>query len=1071
MKKRAQDRQRRRHPRFDGTEAALLILFLLSGGCALIYEVTWSRMLVTILGGTVFAISTVLTSFMAGLALGSFYGGRLIDRSTNPLRVYGVLEAGIGLYAILLPLVLSGMGNLYVHIHRPLSDSFYLLILIRFILSFIILLIPASLMGATFPVMSRFFVRRLRSLGRGVASLYSANTFGAVVGAFLTGYFLLGAIGVRGSIYVAAGTNLLISGTALVLSRRQVPVRRREEVEVERTGRRVAEPGGAQVYPAPVTSLVLLGFALSGFAALAYEVLWTRVLSFFLENNTSYAFATMLVSFLFGLALGSFAFGSFIDRRRNPLLLFGLVEIGIGVVAPLSIFTLGRLSNIVERVGMALIPSPTFWGYTGMRFLASFLVMLLPTVLMGAAFPLVSKIYTRSLSQLGRRIGSVYSVNTLGCIFGSFAAGFVLIPLLGTQRSILAVALLNVSIGGTLVYFNPRLPSRAKHAMLAGAILIAGSLSTFFPREVFTHIFDRSRPDSRLLYYEEGATGTVTVHEDRESGLQLSINGVTEVPLDYQSFQTFRMLGHLPLLLHPNPKRVLTIAFGGGIALGAVAQHSIDEVDCVEICPGVLSASDYFTGVNHRVLENPRVNLVIDDGRNYVLTSDKVYDVITGDATHPRAADSWVLYTEEFYELCRDRLAEDGVMCQWLPLHGLAEEDYKTILKTFSSVFPHSTLWFTNNFTIMIGTPGKLKIDFSLLRERMKEESVRLSLGEVSLADPVAFLSTFIMDEDAIKKCVADAGTNSDDRPQVVSAESRAYGRNTVIENIWGINTLRGRVLPFLTDLGETEEEVQAVKAKFEKYYKSRRHNILARLYWVSGVLSRAVSEYEEAISENPEDEDARHLLREVKEVYDLAEMDMRRRVELYPRDPAGHSILGYVYFERGSLDEAIGEFKKALEIEPDLAAVRIVLGEIYLGKGRVDEAIEQLKKAIAIEPERAKAHLGLGDAYRSKGMLGQAISEYETAIEIDPRSGRTYLSLGYAHQLRGDDQEAIEAYRTSIELSPSPHAHDNLATIYANRGELESAIGEWEKAILIDPDYGPAKEKMERARRMMKGE
>lgn len=1020
-------------------------------------------MLVTVFGGTVFAVSTVLTSFMAGLALGSFYGGKLIDSRKDPLRVYGLLEGGIGLYAILLPFLLSATENLYVHLHRSLHTSSPLIVLIRFTLAFLVLLIPSTLMGATFPVMSRFFVRGLRRLGGSVAGLYSANTFGAVGGCFLTGFFLLGTLGVRGSIHAAAGVNLLICITALVLSRR--PPSEYEEFAEPK----VPTTEGV-AYPGPVLNLVLLGFGLSGFAALAYEVLWTRVLSFFLENNTAYAFAIMLATFLTGLALGSLVFGKFVDRRRNPLFLFGLVEIGIGLFAPLSIFTLGSLSRIIDRVGLALIPSPGFWGYTGMRFFTAFLVMLLPTILMGAAFPLVSKIYTKSMKRLGRGIGSVYSANTVGCIFGAFVAGFILIPLLGTQRSILTVALLNLSIGGVLVYFNPHLRSRARQGIVVGAVLVAGLLATLFPREVFTGmfqgIFQKSSPGSRLLYYREGVTGTVTVHENRESGLVLSINGVTEVPLDYQSFQTFRMLGHLPLLLHPNPKRVLAIAFGGGIALGAVAQHSIDEADCVEICPEVVAAaSSYFNDVNHRVLENPKVRLFIDDGRNYVLTSDKVYDVITGDATHPRSADSWILYTKEFYELCRDKLAEGGVICQWLPMHGLAEEDYKTILKTFSSVFPHTTLWFTNSFTIMVGTPGRLEIDFSLLKERMKEEGVRPSLEEVNLDDPFRFLSTFILDEDAVEAYVADVGINSDDRPRVVSAESRAFGRNTVVENVQGIRRLRTGVLPFLTNLGATQGEIEAVEEKFENYYKSRAHNILATMFWADGLLGKAVSEYEQALSENREDDDTRRLLSE------LVEKDLKTRAEVYPRDAENYSTLGRLYLDRGSLDEAMEEFRKALAIEPSSAKVRILLAGVYARKGMVSDAIEEFKRAIALDPGRVEAHLGLGDVYRSQDMLDLAIAEYERAIEVDPKSAIAYLNLGYAHCERGDADKGIEAYRKSIEIMPSAHAHGNLGTVYANRGELKRAIREWEEALRIDPDYTPARENIDRARKMLKGD
>ncbi|UCC49730.1 MAG: fused MFS/spermidine synthase, partial [Gemmatimonadota bacterium] len=403
----------------------ILVLFFLSGACGLVYEVVWMRMLTLVFGATAFATSTILASFFAGLALGSFYFGRVIDRGRNPLLVYALLEAGIGISAFLMPVLFSGLTQIYVGVSQRFAISYYQISLLRFALAFSVMLVPATLMGGTLPVIVKFFARRRERLAWNVGHLYSMNTFGAVVGTLSAGFFLILMLGVRESAYLAGVVNLLIAGTVLALAWR-FGIRPVADTNAKES-KKEPEESGEEVFSSKLALLALWAIGLSGFCALALEVFWTRALVFFLDNST-HAFTTILTAFLLGIALGSLIVARFIDTRKKLFAWLGVMEVLIGLSAILAIPILNNLTPVFQSMAGSSLDSMLHWKWTGMRFVNSLAVMLVPTVLMGMTFPLVSKIYTRNVKLVGSALGDVYSVNTIGGVFGSVIAGFVLIP-------------------------------------------------------------------------------------------------------------------------------------------------------------------------------------------------------------------------------------------------------------------------------------------------------------------------------------------------------------------------------------------------------------------------------------------------------------------------------------------------------------------------------------------------------------------------------------------------------------------------------------------------------------------
>jgi len=958
----------------DDAQIGIFILFLLSGVCGLVYEVAWTRMLTLIFGTTTLAVSTILVSFMVGLALGSFYFGKLIDRHRDPLRIYGYLEGGIGAFALLTPFIFIRLINIYTCIYQQFHASLYLFNFVRFILSFAVLLIPTALMGGTLPVLSKIIVRRLKETGWKIGSLYSINTFGAVIGCFATGFFLIGWLGVRETIYSASIINFFIAGIILLVYRGlTLPARR--TFGKKDTGQVIHESGESS-YSRRILFLVVSVFALSGFCAFSYEVLWTRLLVFICGNST-YAFSVMLSTFLTGLALGSYIFARFSYTEKHLLVRLGLIEVGIGVFALLSLLLFKRLYVILPTL-LTAIGGIGWWRWVGVRFIAAFSIILIPTLLMGGTFPIVSRIYTISIKMVGYRIGKAYSMNTIGAALGAFATGFALIPLLGIQKSIVFIACINIGIGGCVLFFDPRVQHKRKVASLAGIIGIM-SVSLLFiktnrPIVSYSTVFRSLNPGAKLLYYKEGIGSTVTVVDTLNGPRELYVDVNRAADTSRWDAPSHKIIGHLPALLHPNPKSALVIGFGTGITSYTLTLHDV-KVEGIEISPEVIAANRFFVDVNHHILENPKVKVIIDDGRNYVISTDKKYDIISSGIIHPALSEgSANFYSKDFYKACKKILTEDGVMCQWVPLHRMPLSAFKMIIRTFINSFPHTTLWYkyTSDFIVLIGTRKKLLIDFKSFSKRMQCEQVKLDLETIDMTDPFALLDSFMMSEETLRKYVGKGLIHTDNNPYMEFSAPKCVGTETTYLNLQSIAKWREPVFPFLTNIGENEQEVSTVKAMLQKYFKGTQHTIRGQLFGCSGKIKEEIAEYLKALHINPEDRNTEYLLENAKFYLFVSSGDK--------------------YLKMGDLYKASVMFREALKIKSDSAIVHNILGIIYNQIAMYSEAINEFKEALRIKPYYASAHLHLASIYLKKGMVKEANKEIEKVRELSSE----LLEMGY---------------------------------------------------------------------------
>ena len=987
--------------RDGGERSLLLLLFFLSGVAALIYQVTWFRMLHMVFGVTGFAMATVLSAFMAGLALGNLVGGRIIDRRKTPLLFFACLQFGIVLFAVAFPSIVGGITAVFVQIRRVWHGSFYVFSLMRFVLVFGVLLVPTTLMGATLPVLARHFVRRPGKLGADVGALYSVNNWGAALGALAAGFVLMELLGVRETSYVAAAINLGIGLSAWTLSRRApAPDAAGEIVTPARAPEE--EASAAPLYPRHVLHIVLWVFALEGFTSLGYEVVWTRILSASYVVITTYAYSLVVATFIAGLAIGSLLVRRYIDGGKDLLKLLGGIEIAVGVAAVLLLPLFKFSEQVFQWMEPRLAGSWVMWTAGTAGWLA--LLILVPTVLMGATFPIVSKIYATNFRQLGRRIGVVGCLDTVGSIFGAFAGAFVMIPLLGMQKSVLALAALNVAIGLAVIFSHPRLNWKWKSIVAAALVPVGIAACLLVPTDVQFLPWNSADADieqGRGFYiadYKEGVDATVVVrHHFASDHRTLDVNGIPVAGTGRVLKTTQKVQAHLPLLLYEahNGKpaeSVLTIGLGSGSTSWSLALHDeLKRVHCVELLKEVKqSAQENFQDLNHNVFDVPKYHVFIEDARTFVLASEKKYDVIMDDSVHPGFQGNANLYSRDFFSNCRQCLTERGVMSVWIPVYRISDDDLKMIFNAFMDVFPHATLWLPNNglnkHMVLVGASEKLRIDLPKMIARMQDEKVREDLAVVDLDDPLFLLGSLLMDEEALREFSRGGKTHTDNHPYLAFSCPRSRRRYGVddpwLDRIDRMRASSGSVIPYVTRFGRDPEEAQGNRQRLQTQIKLT--DILRKAYrlFYSKKGNEALAEAERGL-----------------------QLDGRNKSCL-------------LVWSQSECLVAQGEFRAALELKR---------------KELVQSAIRRCSGVLEKNPDFAMAHWTLGRIALKTGNLNQAIMSAEKAIQCDPERATRRYSLAWLYTGRGDFQKAQEQLRKLQQIFPgNPTVEKRLEEVRA---------------------------------------
>ena len=890
--------------------AAVLAFFFTSGACGLIYQVAWTRELALLLGARAYAVSLVLSIFFLGLGWGSLWGGRLADRTRRPLLVYALLEVLVGLWAAAFLGLMGPAEHVVVAALRAFEFSWFSGVLLRGAAAFVLLIVPVTLMGATLPLLARFVTGDPALNGRRVGALYTVNTLGAMTGCFLAGFVLLERFGYTRTTLIAAGLNLAIGAAAALLSRVR-PAGGLQPGDASNapagecgTGAPACRPSGLAHKltaeggrPTFHPGWLIAAFAVTGFTALALEVLWTRLLAM-VFLGTTYAYTTMLTTLLCGLALGGLAGSAVVTRIRNAAGAAGMLLGALGVAYLLTVPWFAHLPE--QFLKMQQSAGRDWDAEVRVKFLLAFATMFPATFLSGALFPVLVRAVAQTAGRVGRDVGGLYAANTLGGVLGAAAGGFVLLPALGAQRSMELLALFPALAGLPLLLRCPGTPGRRKAAALL--VLTGATCAAWFvlPSDISKTINASYMPtDHEVLYYREGVEGTVAVSQPKgeKDGTNrvLWINRVQATTSIERGVKMNRLEGALPLLFDRNPREVLFMCFGSGITCGTLALSDFDRIDAVEISPDVLAAAPWFKRDNLGVTERKNVNFIIDDGRNHLLRTKHRYDFITFEPMPMAVAGVAAFYTREYYELCLSRLKPGGMVSQWVPLHGSSPDVVRSLARTFTGVFPEYCAFFVNADLFLIGSDRPLKLDYAAARRRLAVPELAQALAAAGLPDATELTGCFVMDKPALA-AFAEGGTEmTDDLPWAeYTAPKLVYARK-VPESL---DLLKPRLTSPMAIMNPASLDADALTA-VERRHRSRVSDISALQGYYGGLVmgTEARDGFINSLRIDPANPNARYYLLQIAaaqtEMFvkwrerDKAEAVARKVLEVLP-DAAG---------------------------------------------------------------------------------------------------------------------------------------------------------------------------------------
>ncbi len=713
----------------------LLILVAASGCAALIYEVVWYQLLPLAIGSTSVSLGILLAAFMGGLCIGSLWLPRVLPQR-HPLQIYAALELGIGVCAILVQFGLPFLNRVYITgAEHGLPGM-----LLRATLAGICLLPPTILMGASFPVIIRW-VERSRTRVNWWGFFYGGNTAGAVLGCLLAGFYLLRIYDMATATYVAAAINLVVAAASLALAANMPDHGAIHPLTVP--ARAIASESRWPIY---------LTIALSGACALAAEVIWTRLLSMLLLG-TVYVFSIILAVFLTGLAIGSAA-GSSLLKRIDSRAALGWCQILLTVTIAWAAYTIVHILPLWKD---NVLVTNNAWRMYGLDLNRCLLALLPATLFWGASFPLACAAAAQLGGEPGIIAGEVYAANTVGGIAGALLMSLVLIPGIGSQQSqrLLVIA---SALAGWLILAPLFRRSKVAAVALAASVPLVGFLAWKvdpIPGDLIA--YGRRMPinagNSKILYTAEGRNSSVAISQWYNGTVYVNVNGHVEATTEPYDMTLQRMVGHLPALLHPDPRSVLGIGFGAGVSAGTFTRYpGIRKITICEIEPVIPPASTkFFAAQNYGVAHNPKTHIVFDDARHYLLTTTEKFDIIASDPLDVFIKGTAALYSREYFEAVKEHLNPGGMFTLYVPLYETDEPTIRSELATFFDAFPNGTLWANlregqGYDMVFMGQVEPLKIDLDEIQQRFSRPdyaAVRQSLADIEINSPYDLFSTY----------------------------------------------------------------------------------------------------------------------------------------------------------------------------------------------------------------------------------------------------------------------------------------------------------------------------------------
>jgi spermidine synthase len=1061
----------------------IYFLFFCSGLSGLIYQVVWVRVFGNVFGNTVYSASLVIAVFMLGLGVGSWVVGTWADRryAARPeslLKTYGYFELAIGLMGLAISVLLPHLGRVSALVSSYLRDpgGWYVLstasYLARGAIAIVLLAPITMLMGGTLTLLIRHLVGRDLEVGHWrIAVLYGVNTAGAALGCILTDFLLVPAAGLQGTqmfavfFNIVAGAGAFGLAGALASAATPAPARKKKKPSISAVTAQTVPLSPPASSGLAWTSLAL---ALSGFAAMGMEILWFRHFTLLLGEFRA-VFSLLLTVILIGIGAGSLAGGFLLRRIARPAQWLMVVQ-GFFVASTLLGLAVASLANIKD----AAFANPAYRAAVGHMVAAApgvesdlartlrelwfnarpiLLEVLIPALLMGLAFPLANAIIQRAERGVGRRAGILYLSNTVGAVCGSLAAGFLLLPVLGIQGSatILTTAAalavgplyLATDVGRALLGPSSSAASNKTRPTsplaFAVSILVAGGAIGLWLRlpsnYLITGALELPMQHDRLLTLSEGVTEVIAITEEPGTGRTLFTNGHRMSSTAPLSQRYMRAFAHIPLLSADNPETVLVIGFGVGNTTQAATLHpSVRRVEVVDLSRHVLTHAGYFKNSNGDVLNDRRVAVYVNDGRQHLqMQRPGSYDLITLEPPPIAQAGVAALYSEEFYALAKTRLKMKGFLSQWLPAYQVPAASTLAMIRAFVDVFPQSVLVSGAEADLLLvgANDSRIEIDPARVANAMTNApALRADLQRVDLGSVREIVGAFLASPQKLSAATRNSAPVTDDRP---------------IQE-YGVRSL----LTFGDGLPASVADVREVAAWCPKCFADGKPVPLVQgLDTYLALLGRAYSA-------TPAEAARTRLLAE----------GGTRRVDgsaylgaLVPESAEMHNILGSALADEGEFDRAIAEFREALRLEPDSASAHANLGLALASHQAPEEAVVHLRRSVQLDPGSGRAHYALAGILLAAGQYEGAIDELRASLRVTPDSVEIHEGLGIVLASQGKLDEAVDEFRATLRLRPiSAGAHNNLGMALASQGKLDAAIDEFHQALALQPEFAEAR-------------
>ncbi len=926
---------------FSLPDYCAITCFFISGFTSLVYEICWIRKASLVFGATTFAVSTVTAIFFAGMALGSYVFGRYTLKTNKPLRIYAILEIVLGILVFLNPALFFVLQKMFTRVYPFLYQHFLLLSLVRLLVCAVLFLPPTVLIGGTLPLFCRQYVRIKNHISRSVGLLYAINTLGAAVGCALCGLYILPCFGMNKTVVMGGIVNISIGVIMYIL--KMPPVRYLQKEKKCSPHEPAADAIRSETFllsGSRYRAGIALLFFFNGFVALGNEILWTRFLSL-IVHNTVFTYTITLTTILAGIVIGSLIVALISGKIRHCAFIFGIISMVIGIsvlssmMLPVSVWNSVRDTHRIATLILIVI-----------------LVFPVPSLLSGMAFPLAIRMVVGNPVFAGVGVGKMTAVNTIGGVFGALGVGFILVPVMGLQKSVLLTTGISIGIGCLAIGLVDRhIKITIKTAVITAGTVIWCAVPLLSPAQVPAGYLAE---EGRLIDFREGVGGHLAVVKNRYDVPVLEIDRMWQGE-ERVSHQI--MAAHVPMILHQNPEQILVIGVGVGQTASRFLYYPMKKLDCIDIEKELFTLiRDYF---DSEWMDDNRVQCIIEDGRNFVSHTDRKYDIIsveTGQLFRPGCAS---FYTSDFYQSAKRKLKRNGLLCQFIPIVFLDTREFLSVIHTFIEVFPNNVLWYNRNEFLLIGSADTQPV-LTDIRLRIVKNNTLVSKDltyyywggpKNSLNNPDVFAAGFLSGPKSLFRLTTDAQTYTDDKPLLEYATADVRRKEG-----GAVNRILHQVMKHLDNpkLIFSDGIPDTVSRKISHIRQYNLRNITAmrlfRFYLEGGNEQYLLRAY----TQNPYNYDFAFQLGELAAKNNNiagAEDYFRRTLTVYPEHGNAHYNLGLMLLKQGKVDSALHHFNETTRLIPGHAEAGNNIGVILAQNEQYEKALEYFTQAIESKP------------------------------------------------------------------------------------------------------------------------